>query len=502
MKENTNKAIAVNSAITYASMFINAILGLFTTRYALLALGVSDYGLFSVVGSVITIIMLINAIIVSTSNRFLSVAIGKGDIKEVNKVFNANLILFACSAVFLLMVSLPIGLWYTNNYVNYDGPIENAIMVFTLSIVGSLFSIVANPFRGLLMAKERFFMFNFVDVIVHILRLLVVIILLYHFDNKLLVYSIFQAFTAVLPVAVFWLYCRKIFPDIVQWQFVREKKLYKEMFGFSGWVAYGGVAFFARNQGSALLINVFFNTAMNAALGLADTVNRYVMLFSESLTKPIQSQITKSYAAGNYSRIDELLVMSTKFSFMLMLLVSTPFFVEGEWILHLWLGEVPPYAVTFTILLIIDNLVLSFNSGLSPVIFADGRIALYQLLINTLRLLAVVAAFFALKAGFGPQALFVCYISFSVLVVFATQFCMHKTLNYDMRRVYRDSYLPSVITIIFLIPSFFLPELYHPLIKLFIIELYLVILELFIGLSKRERVKLFGIVLNQIKRSK
>lgn len=500
MQENTNKAIAVNSIVTYAKIIIDAILGLFTTRYALIALGVTDYGLFAILGSVIYIIMIVNAIIVSTSNRFLSVAIGKGDVNEINKVFNANLVLFIGSAIILLLIALPIGLWYTNNYINYDGPIDNAIIVFVFSIVGALFSIVANPFNGLLMAKERFFLFSIVEILVHIIRFVVVLLLVYYFENKLFIYTLLQTFTALLPVFIYWLYCKKKFPDIVKWRFTNDKNLYKEMLGFSGWVAYGGIAVFARNQGSAVLINSFFNTTMNAALGLATTVNRYIMMFANSLTTPILPQITKNYAKGNYERVDTLLVMSTKFSFLLMLLVSTPFFVEGKWILHLWLGNVPPFAVTFTILLIIDNLVMSFNSGLSPVIFADGRIALYQLLINTLRLLAVVAAYFALKADFGPQSLLYCYIAFSVVIVFATQYCMRKTLNYDMKRIYKESYKPSITVLLLLIPSFFLPKYFHPILNISLSLIYLFILELFIGLGRKERNKILNFISSRINR--
>lgn len=502
MKENTNRAIAVNAVITYAQLFINAVLGLFTTRYALMALGVVDYGLFSVLGSFISFIMVIKTIMVSTSNRYISVAIGKGDQNEINKIFNVNLTLFIVIGVFLLLFALPIGLWYTNNYINYDGPIENARMVYVFTIIGSLLSIISMPYHGLLMAKERFFMFSLVDVLIHIIRFVVVLLLVYHFENKLFIYTILQSSTAILPVIVYWLYCKSKFPEIVKWRFVKDKKIYKDMLGFSGWVSYGAVAWVARNQGAALLVNAFFNTVMNAALGIANTVNSYVSMFANSVTHPIQPQITKSYASGNHERTDELLVMSTKFSFLLMLLVGTPFFVEGTWILHLWLGEVPPYALAFTILLIVDNLVQSFNSGLSPVIFADGRIALYQLLINTLRLLSVVAAFFALKTGFGPHSLFLCYILFSIIVVFATQFCMHKTLNYDMHRVYRESYKPSVTVLLLLVPVFFLPKLYHPLINIVVSLLYLVVLELFVGLSKKERNMLMGFISKKIQKRK
>lgn len=487
MKENTNKAIVVNSIITYAKIFINAILGLFTTRYALMALGINDFGLFSVLGSFISFMMIVNTIMVATCNRFLSVAIGKGNSDEINRVFNVNLSIFLGCAALFLIIALPLGLWYINNYINYDGPLENARMVFFFTIVGSLASSIATPFNGLLMAKERFFMFSIVDVLIHLIRFVVVLALVYYFEEKLFIYTLLNTITAVIPLFVYWSYCKRQFPDIVKWKPVRDKNIYKDIFGFTGWVAYGAVTTVARQQGAALIINTFFNTIMNAALGIANTVNTYVSMFAQSLTQPMQPQITKSFAAGNHARTDELLVMSTKYSFMLMLLVGTPFFIGGDWILQLWLGEVPPYAPSFVTLMIIDNLVVSFNSGLSPVIFADGRIALYQILINTLRLLSLVAAFIVLKMGMSPTSLFYCYIVFSVIIVLATQYCMHKTLNYDMSKVYKESYMPSIVSLVMFLPFLFLPEILHPSVNIILTLIYLLFLDYFIVLNKKER---------------
>ena len=487
MQENTNRARFLNSIVLYAKLGINTILALVTTRYALKVLGIDDFGLFSLIGSVITFINIVNTIMVSTCNRFLAVSIGKGDIKEVNKTFNINLTIFLGCALLLLMIGLPIGHWYVVNHVNYNGSIDNALLVLYFSVVGSVLSTIATPYNGLLMAKERFILFSAVDVFVHVVRFLSVISLLFFFSNKLMVYTIFYSLASIIPLIVYWAYCSRTFPDIVKWKLVKDHSSYSEVFKFSGWVAYGAIAMVGRNQAAAVLVNTFFNTAMNTALGLANSLNQYVMLFANSLTQPMQPQITKSYAAGNYERTNELLIMSTKFSFLLMLLISCPFFVGADWILGLWLGDVPSYAVSFTLLLIVDNLVMSFNSGLSLMLFADGRIALYQLLINTLRLVSVFAAYLVLKSGTPPEALFYTYITFSVIVVFATQYCLHKTLGYDNSILIKNSYVPSLAVLAIFLLVLLLPDSLHPLLKISISIIYLLLLEFFVGLSKKER---------------
>ena len=481
----------------YARMGINTILALLTTRYALQALGVTDFGLFAVLGSIISFMGVFNTIMLSTSNRFIAVAIGRGEDKEINKVFNINLIIFIGCAIILLIIGLPLGEWYVRKYINYDGPIETVLMVFYLSLIGSVISTIATPYNGLIMAKERFLIFSLVDVAIHIVRFIVAILLVNYFSKKLLIYTISQSLTIALPTILYYIYCKIEFPKIVKFKIVKDSKSYKDIFKFSGWVAYGAVASVVRNQAAALLVNHFFSTIVNAALGIANSLNTYVMMFANNLTQPMQPQITKSYAAGNYERTDELLIMSTKFSFLLMLFIGAPFFVGAEWIMGLWLGDVPAYAVSFTILLIIDNLITSFNSGLSLVLFADGRIAIYQIIVNTLRLIAVVVAFFVLKSGATPNSLFYTYIIFSLLIVIATQWCLHYTLKYDNKKLIRKSYIPSLTVLIVFIPILFLPESIHVLVRIAISMLYLSLVEIFIGLNIKERQYIFQFIFSK-----
>ena len=471
----------------YARMGINTILALFTTRYALQALGVVDYGLFSVLGGIITFMGIFNTIMLSTCNRFLAVAIGKGDSQNINKTFNVNLIIFIGCALVLLLLVVTIGDWYVRNKIHYSGPQENVLLVYYFSVIGSIISTLGTPYNGLLMAKERFFMFSLVDVVMHIIRFGVVLSLVFHFEEKLFVYTVLQATTISLPPIIYWIYCKRKFPEIIKFQFVRRKSDYMEVFGFSGWVAFGAISCVVRNQAAALLVNYFFNTVMNTALGIANSLNQYVTLFANSLTQPMQPQITKSYAAGNFSRTDNLLVMSTKLSFLLMLLIGIPFFLEADWLIHLWLGQVPPYAVSFTILLIVDNIVMSFNSGLSLVLFADGRIALYQIVINMLRILAVVVGYFVLKSGFSPEALFITYILFSIFIVIATQWCLKRTLNYNNRSLIYKSYLPSILTLVCTLPIFLIPHTILPPIRIGLSLLYYLVVLTFVGLNQSER---------------
>lgn len=499
VKENTNKAIALNSIILYVRLCLTAILGLFTTRYALIALGVNDFGLFSLLSSVISFVSIINTIMVTTTNRFLSVAIGRGDVEEANQQFVINFNIHLVIALATLVLLTPLGELYIRAHLNYAGCIDTAVIVFRVIMVGVAFSFVAVPFYGLLMTKERFFVFSFIDVLSHVIKLLVVLILTRYFNNKLLIYAITSSCISAYPLFVYYLYSRNKFGSIVKYNRVRDKKKYKEVFAFSGWVAYGAIATVGKNQGAAVIVNLFFNTAMNTALGLANTVHSYVMMFAQNITKPISPQITKSYVAGDMERCKKLMVSSSKYSFLLMFLISSPFLIDSEWVLHLWLGKVPPFAAQFTLLMVIDALLDSLNPGISEVIFANGKIQAFQFIINTLRLLSIVCAYFVLHAGASVHFLFYSYILFTVLAFFARQIVLRRTIGFDNNILIKGSYLPSLLVFFCFLPAILFKANISEGIYIFFSLLYLLIIIFFVGLSKTERTFIMSFVRRKIK---
>lgn len=359
----------VNSLVLYVRMAITSVCTLFTTRFGLQALGVVDYGLFSLLGGIIAFITIINNIMVATSNRYIAFAIGRGNIEEANKQFNVNLILHALIAVFVLIVAYPVGDWYIHRFVNYDGPISNAMMVYCISVAGCIISFLSVPYNGLLMAKEKFVVMSGLEVFLHIVKLIVTWFLIYYFSQKLLIYTLAFAIVHAAPTLFYSLYCSHFYPEIVRVRRIRDKNMYKSVFKFSAWIGVGSIAHAGKVHGAAIIVNTFFNTVMNSAMGVASSLNSFITLFALNIIQPMAPQITKSYAIGDKARTDELLVMSTKYCYLLTLLIGAVFLVAPEWIMSLWLKEVPPYATIFLVLFVIDNIVMSLNSGIQNIIF-------------------------------------------------------------------------------------------------------------------------------------
>lgn len=487
MQENTNKAIILNSIILYVRLAVTALCGLFITRYALNALGVNDYGLYSVVGSIITFISIINTMMLSTSNRFIATAIGRGDEKEINKVFNVNVLVHLGCAFAVLLLGLTVGDYYVGNYVNYDGDINLAIKVFNISLIASAISFLGVPFNGLLMAKERFYVFCILDIIIYPVRLLLCYLLQFIESDRLILYAIISALCTLLPTICYYFYCESKFHSLVKFSLVKDRSSYSEVLKFSAWVGYGAVAQVGKSQGAALIINAFFTTVMNTALGIANQLHSFILMFVQNISKPISPQITKSYSAGNFERCHTLMVITSKLSYMFMLFISMPFLLCPEFLINLWLGYVPPYSVLFVRLIIINSLVDSLNLGISEYIFASGKIFWYQFVTNTILLLSILAGYLILKIGTPAEYLLYVYIVFSAIAVIARQIILHIDHGFDNGILIKGSYLPSLLTTVMMIPIFFLPDSIHSIVKIIISSIYLLILIYLIGLKSTER---------------
>lgn len=487
MKENTNKAIAVNSLILYVRLAIISISGLLYTRFSLQALGIDDYGLYSVIASIITFIGVVNNIMITTSNRFIAVAIGHNDEEEVRRQFNVNLVIHALIALFTVALALPIGHWYIAHYVTYAGDMGVVRTVFDVSIVASALSFIGVPYNGLLIAKERFLVFCSTDVAMSLTKLLFSYLLISHFEDKLMVYTLVMAFMTAFPTFVYWAYCRKAFAEVVRFVLVRQWRKYVEVLRFSMAIGIGAVAMMGKMQGGAMIVNMFFTTTMNAGLAVANSVNTILLTFANNAQKPISPQIVKSYTMGDMDRCEHLVCLASKATYLSMFFVSIPFMLIPEAIFGLWLKEVPPYAVTFTRLLIADGLIFSINAGVNDFVNATGKIRFYQIVVNSFLLTSVVVGYFALRYGLPAEYLFYVYIVFSFLVFLVRPFVLVHISHFNVKRLVLDSYVPVFVTSLLFALVFFLRVWLPGVVCCVVAYVYFIVLAYAFALNGKER---------------
>lgn len=498
MKENSNKALAINTLITQLKLVVFVLTGLLSSRWALKALGETDFGLFAVVGGIISFVSVINTTMLASSNRFIALAVGKKDLIQINRTFNVNLIIHILIAVCTLILAIPLGNYYVLNYVNYSGNIEAVLMVFNITIIGSLISFIGVPFNGFLIAKENFWVFSLADIVSHLVKCVVCYLLISYFENKLLVYTMLITAVTAFPIFVYAIYCKYKYPQETQFQYVRDKVEYKKVLSFSTWTGYGAIASVGQSQGAALIINMFFSTVMNTALGVASTISSILQMFVATIVQPMAPQITKCYATHDLDRCNKLLIASSKYSFLLMLVLTTPFLTRPSFFFDLWLGYTPEYSEIFLRLLIINSLVCSLAGSTSTYAFATGDIKFYQILLNSIIFIGILSSYYVLKGGGVAYYYYLCTIGASVLVQIVRMIIFKVKYGFNSLHFSCKVFYPCIIISLCVLPVFYFTSKLCDIHAIIMSSLLNVALTYLLGLSKIEKIYLHSKIKNII----
>ncbi len=490
---NDNSKIFKNSAILYLRLLITSIIGLFTSRIIIQSLGASDFGLYAVVGGLVTIMAFLNIVMTSTTYRYIAFEIGKGDIEGVKKVFNISLVIHLCLALAVVIFAETLGEFYIRNYLNIlASKVSDALFVFRFSVIAIFFSVVSIPYQGLITAQEKFSVQAIIEIIRSLLALCVAVTLIYYLGNRLRLYAILTAIILMAPPLLYFLYSKKKYSEIVRWRFQRDKNKYKEMISFSGWIMIGAGASIGKVQGAALFINSFFGTILNASFGIASQVNNLIMMFSQNLGQAAIPQITKSFSSGNTDRTIILVSYISKYSFFLMLLPSLPILLETDYLLTLWLGEVPKYTSLFCQLMIINALVDCLMSGIPAAIQATGKIKYFQIILSTTSLISLPISYLLLKLGCPPSSILITYIFTASVNVVICQILLKRLINFDVKHFLKTAYLKIFYVLIFISPVFIFKSLFQDgLIRFIFLSFFSVILFFtavyIVGLEQKEK---------------
>ncbi len=500
-----NKLILKNSLILYARLIVISIIGIITSRFILKALGESDYGLYNVVGGIVFFLALLNNVMVSASYRFIAFEIGTKDEASVNKIFNISLVIHLILAVIIILFAELFGLYYINNYLNVNpGKINDAIFVFQFSVFSTVFSVISVPFQGLIIAKEKFITTAFVEIIRSVLGLIVVGLTIFFMGNKLRLYSGLIAFISIIPPIIYFVYCKKYFKNFCSWNFQSNLNKYKEMLSYSGWTLFGATAGALEVQGSAILINLFFGTFINAGLGIANQVNNMVKTFSQSLNQAVIPQVTKSFSSGNVDRTMQLVIFSSKYTFYLMLLPSLPILLETDYILRIWLETVPQYTSILIKILILNALIYSMSAGIPSAIQATGNIKYFQIVLSVISLTGLPIAYIFFKNQYPPQTLFIVYTFIQVAILIVMQLIVKKVINFNVKEFFINAYFKMVLVALSTAPLFIIHNIFdESALRFFSITVFSVAWLLFViylvGINSIERVVVRKFIVNKFK---
>ncbi len=401
-----SKTIVKNTLFLYIRMILTLGVGLITSRIVLNALGVEDFGIYSLVGGIVSFFTFMNSAMSSATQRYLSIDIGKDDIDQIQKTFNATLNIHFFIAFLVLLLAETVGLWFLNNKLNIpETRMYAANWVYQFSIFSAVFGIIQVPYNALLIAKEHMKVYAYVSIVESLLKLTAVFILLIYGDDKLIFYAFLLFLVSLIVRMIYKYYCKTKFPES-KYNFYFEKSYYRELFSFTGWSLFGNIAHVARGQGSNILLNVFFGAVLNAAYGIAMQIQFLIKVFVQNFQVAINPQIIKSYAKGDVEESLNLILKSAKISFFLMFIIGFPIIINIDYILKLWLKTVPEYTSEFAVLVLVNILIETLSNPLMMGAQATGKIKWYQITLGSLIFLCLPLSYVFLKYFKEPLVVF------------------------------------------------------------------------------------------------
>lgn len=506
MNDN-NRKILYNTGVIYIKLILSAVIGLFTSRIILQALGADDYGLYAVVGGIVSFLNIIGTTMVSVSNRFIAVEIGKGEEGNPNRIFNTVLSIHIALAIGLLLVGGVVGTYYVNNYLNVlPGKIPDALFVLYISLFTTALSIYTVPYNGLIIAREKFTFSSIIDVLHLLLKLGLVILLSYSDGNRLRIFAIIMAIVTVFSQVAFQAYCHIYDRDIIRWKFNKSKEEYQRVFGFTGWSLFGAVAYIGKEQGAAMIINYFFGTILNAAFGLASQINRYAMMFTKGLSQAAVPQIMKSYGSGDTNRSLNLVYVISRISTMIMLIISLPLMFCMDEILVLWLKTPPVYTTIFSVFMLINAVVGMLGAGFDACIQSTGNIKKNEIWVSVIYLSILPIIFIMYKAGLPPYMNVIVMPILTLAIKIMQLFIMRDLASFCIPTYLKRSLLPSMkVIIIATIPLAILRivldhSILNTVILFSVCLVWTLVCVAFWGIRKDERERIMSFVANKIKK--
>lgn len=428
-KSENTKRIAKNTLLLYVRMLFGMLVSLYTSRVVLQALGVEDYGIYNVVGGVVGMLGFLNASMSGATSRFLTYSMGKGDFKEIQETFSSALIIHIGIALFVLIIAETIGLWFLINKLNIPTErLEAAHVVYQISIFSALIGITQVPYNSCIIAHEKMSIYAYVEILNVILKLLIVFVLFYIGTDKLIVYGILMFVVSTIIMFIYRGYCLKNYQE-THFIFVWSPSKLKPMLNFSGWDLYGNASVMLRLQGVSMILNMFIGPVVNAANGIASSVNSVMMSFVGNVLTAFRPQIIKSYANRDLENMFSLMIWAVKICLTLFLLLTMPLIAEMPFVLNLWLHDVPMYTVEFCRLMLITSCFTTVTSILNIGIHASGKMFLISFLSGTIIWMAVPVIYFLLKWGYPPSCAYICNGIVSILVMFINLFILKYNIN-------------------------------------------------------------------------
>lgn len=468
------KRVIYNTGYLYAKLILGLIIGLFTTRLVLQALGETSFGVFALVGGTIGMLDLLKTSMANASMRFLSHSLGGSDLLNSLKTFNTTWFIHLLVGVLTVLIMEAGGLLMFEYLLNIpEAMVYDAKVVFHFMVLTTFISIVSVPYDAVMNSHENILALSVVDVAGYLLKLGVAIYLTYSKGNLLILYGLsLLIIEIILRFIKQWYSIVKYKECKISYKKYFDREIFKKIISFTGWNIFGAIASMSVNHIRGILLNIFFGVTLNAAFGISKRAVSPVNLVSASMTRALNPQLVKSEGSGNRERMLYITEAATKFSVFLFAIFAVPVMVEADFLLNLWLKDVPDFTVIFTQFMLLGLLIEKFSFEITSAIRAVGKIRNFQLAETIFALLNIPVAYFALKAGYPPYSVFIIGLSLSLIGFGSRLYFGKKDAGLKIISFFKNAIFPVFLP---LLASFFVAIIINVIFVPGILRLFLTI---------------------------
>ena len=441
------KRIIVNTTAQYLKAVINTVLSLYSTRLILDALQISDYGIYTVVGGVVAMLGFISNALTITTQRYVSYYHGQGNPSEVRSMFINSLSLHIVIGIFLVILLLLPQEWIIHSVLNLpQDRTDVATQIYVITVFMLFFTILSAPFKALFIARENIIYIAVVEVADAIIKFILAISLTYISTDRLLFYALFLGGIVIANLLAFSIYALIRFKEctiIIRRRDIKRSAL-KQLLGFAGWTTFGMGAVAGRNQGTSIVLNHFFGTAVNAGYGIAFHVYGAVAFVVTSILNAMNPQIMKLEGGDERERMLTLAGKESKFSVALLSIAIIPLIIEMPSILNVWLKEVPPYTCLFCRIVLVSFIGDQLTMGLQTAIQATGKIRSYTLLVYTPKLLFVPVIWLMFCYHFSIEIVMILFLIIELCVaLIRIPYCKYR-VHLNISQYAKNVILPQI----------------------------------------------------------
>lgn len=488
-----NKRIAKNTLFLYFRMMLTMLVSLITVRIVLKTLGVTDFGIYNVVGGVVAMFSVLSGTMATASQRFFAFELGTNNITQLKKTFSMTMTIYALLALVIFSLAETVGLWFLNTQLTIPATrMEAAKWVYQFSVFSFITTILTIPYNAAIIAHERMKMYAYVSILEVTLKLAIVYLLVLFSFDKLTLYAILIFVINIVVTYVYRTYSKLKFEEC-EYFFHWDRKLFNELISYSSWNLFGSLAGAFSNQGINIVLNIFFGPVVNAARGIAYQMSNAINQFVSNFMTATNPQIVKYYALGDRKQMLKLVFQSSKLSYLLLFILSMPILIETQFIFNLWLSEVPEYVILFSRLIIIIALIDSLSLPLMAAAQSTGQIMKYQVIVGSALMLNLPVSCLFFNFGFPPQTAMYVAIIISLVCLILRLWMLTGMVGLSIAEYFKKVIASiSLITFLsYLIPLFiiyYLPiGIYRFIIVGFIGLIISVLITYKLGLSLQER---------------